>query len=122
MTGAVAAIAGDRLRITELGAFSGGTVALNSDGTSTASGSAPNWFTPTTGGIGASHWVRVTRTGGTGGVNFNPVAGTWHALSAGQTFGATGGAGNCQGDVEFATDSGGSTIVARGTISVNNAL
>jgi hypothetical protein len=106
------------------GAFAGGTVTLNSDGTATGtsySGNA-NWYQPTTTGVGSRFWARTTRTSGQSGVVFSPASGTWWSLSSGRTWSATGGSGGCTGTIELATDSGGANIVATGTISVSNAL
>lgn len=103
------------------GAYEGGTVTLASTGAASGSGTS-DWWLPNSAGVGARYWARTTRTGGDSGVVFSPASGSWHSLAAGETWGATGGIGGCQGTIEFASDSGGSNIVASGTISVSNAV
>jgi hypothetical protein len=108
--------------VTQSITVAGASVTLGADGTVTAISGDAFWFKPPSAGIGSQYWARTTRTGGTTGVVFSPASGTWHALSAGETWFASGGAGNCQGTLEIASDAAGSTIVSTGTISVNNAI
>jgi hypothetical protein len=122
MSGIVATLAGSGGggAVVDGATYSGATVALRSDGT-TSDVSAPAWFSPSSSGIGGSYWMRLTRTGGAGGTSFSPAAGSWHSLGAGQTVSVGGGAGLCIGTVEFATDSAGVSIVATSDISANNS-
>ena len=72
-------------------------ITLNADGTITygttgagvtltTPGSGANWYSPTTGGIGGSYWVRVTTTGSALSAG---TTGTWLSLSAGQSWAST---------------------------------
>lgn len=106
------------------GDFTATTVAFNSNGTmtygTTSGGESPNWYAPTTGGIGSSFWYRLTKT--SGAANFSVSTGVWLSLASGSgTITATGGIGSAIGTVEFATDSGGASIVGNGDIAVSNA-
>ncbi len=100
-------------------------VTLQSDGTCTflsSGGSAPTsnqWFTPTTTGIGSTHWVFCTVNSGSlsGG-----TAGVWLALSAGQSFSrnrTTVGTSAANITLQLATDSGGANIVDSATFNLD---
>lgn len=129
MSGIVSILMGGRQLMGSTGAVVGGdftasTVAFNSNGTmtygTTSGGESANWYAPTTGGIGSSFWYRITQTGGA--VSFSVSTGVWQSLASGSgTISATGGAGSAIGIVEFATDSGGASIVGNGDITVSNA-
>lgn len=129
MSGVLAIVGARRGQLGSTGAVVGGdftatTVAFNSNGTmsygTTSGGESANWHVPTTGGIGSSFWYRITQTGGS--VFFSVSTGVWLSLASGSgTISATGGAGGASGTVEFATDSGGLSIVGNGDIAVSNA-
>lgn len=124
MTGmAIAMMGRGGVGVTLAGDYTAGTVTLNSNGT--VSYGAPsggdetaNWYSPTTAGIGSSHWFRLTKTGGS--MTFDPAPGSWLPLSSNTLIQVGGGIGSCTGTIEFATDSGGTNVVGLGTISVNN--
>lgn len=106
------------------GDFTASTVAFNSNGTmtygTTSGGESANWYAPTTAGIGSSFWYRLTKT--SGAASFSVSTGVWLSLASGSgTISATGGIGSAIGTVEFATDSGGVSIVGNGDIIVSNA-
>lgn len=71
------------------------------------------WYTPTGGTPGATHWIRFTPTSGTPGVG-GPT-GTWLPLNVAQTLGESQSSpaptDSCTFTVEIATDSGGVNIV-----------
>lgn len=129
MTGIMTMLMGGRNLLGSTGAVVGGdftatTVAFNSNGTmtygTTSGGESTNWYSPTTVGIGSSYWYRVTKT--SGAANFSVSTGVWLSLASGSgTISATGGPGSAVGTVEFATDSGGASIVGNGDIIVSNA-
>jgi hypothetical protein len=110
-------------------ANSGGTAyaeyTIGSDGTitygsSNGSGTAGNWTTPTTAGIGSSYWVRFTETASSGaGVTVTgSTRGSWLQLSSSRTYGLSrtaNGLGYRVYTVEISSDSGGATIVATKT-------
>lgn len=106
------------------GTFGGSTVTFESDGDATGTSYSGNasWYSPTTAGIGSSHWVRTTKTGGVGSAVIDPADGAWNSLTAGVTWTVSGGAVSYEGTVEVATDSGGSSIVGTGTLVVSNLV
>ena len=92
---------------TVLASFTG----LSNDGTN----GSPNWFSPTTGAIGASYWIRATVTVGT--LTTNPAVG-WVALSTTRTFTkgpSASGSASATVTFEIATDAAGATIVFTST-------
>jgi hypothetical protein len=106
-----------------------GTLNFNADGTVTASGSttndtvagSANWYSPTTGAIGSSYWVRLTPTSGTVSTGNSNV---WTSLATNQTWTAskTGVGGKaCTATIEIATDSGGTAIVLTSTGNIIDA-
>lgn len=90
-------------------------ITLETDGSKTLvadSGFPGGWYSTTTTGIGSSFWVRATTVSGSG----SGTTGSWLALSTARSWsvGAPAG-GNFSSWVlmmEFASDSGGTTIVA----------
>jgi hypothetical protein len=107
------------------GTNSRGSLTFTSSGTvqyvgyvgSTIVGS-PNWYLPTTTGIGSSYWIRFTPTTGTATAN---SAATWAPLSSTQAISkgpTTSVGGTCTFTVEIATDSLGSNIVLTSTDNV----
>lgn len=99
---------------------------LNNDGTSTLTGniSDPNWFDPTTVGVGSNYWVRATLLAGNI-PNGGDLLNTWLSLSIARewTWQTTGTdtIRNYTGSVtvEFSTDAGGSVIVGSNVLSGN---
>ena len=85
---------------------------INYGGSPTESGGGPpNWYTPTTTGIGGSFWIRATVTTG---LLSSGVTGTWIALSTSPSWmkgPATTGASSCTLTFEIASDAAGATIV-----------
>jgi hypothetical protein len=81
------------------------------------SAQVPNWYTPTTTGIGSSYWVRAQTFSLTSGAATSGSLNTWLALSTTRTWEVFS---NGQSDVEwaitfeFATDSAGTNIVGAG--------
>lgn len=78
------------------------------------------WFTPTTTGIGANYWIRVTETlaQGLSSTNLGDTRGVWLQLTAGRNFGisrTTSGPSIKVYTVEISTDSAGSNIIATKT-------
>jgi hypothetical protein len=110
--------------------ISSGTITPHADGTCSITGGGasavpPNWFSAQNPGIGAAYWINITRIGGTGGVNFSKAQGVWTKMNSFDITGsiaAAGAAGSCNGTYQIASDSGGSNIVASGTISCNNTV
>jgi hypothetical protein len=89
-------------------------------GSSNGSGTAGNWTTPTTAGVGSSYWIRFTETASSGaGVTVTgSTRGSWLQLSSTRTYGLSrtaNGLGYRVYTVEISSDSGGATIVASKT-------
>lgn len=68
-----------------------------------------------------SYWIRWTNTSGT---LSSGTAGTWQALTIDRTFAViftsnSGGGKNCTGNVQIATDSAGTNIIASGSIGLS---
>lgn len=96
------------------------SVTFYPDGTSSQApyGAPPNWFAPTTAGIGAGWSVRVTGTGA--GTSISGMAsGTWYSLATARTVAYSNSASNNLGygtaAVAFSLD-GGATVVNAGSI------
>ena len=98
------------------------TLEFFSDGTWSANleaniGVSDNWAVPTTAGVGASYWIRFTRTsfGGGFGNSATPTTG-WGQLNTTRGVevfcGAITTSASAQYTIEIATDSAGSNIIA----------
>lgn len=91
-----------------------GAVSITDDFSSSGS-----WRSPNETGIGSGFWIRWTNTSGT---LSSGTAGSWLALSSSRSFGVlftgTNGTKTCTGTVEIATDSGGSNVVASGSVTI----
>jgi hypothetical protein len=98
------------------------TLEFFSDGTWSANleanlGVSDNWATPTTAGVGASYWIRFTRTSFSGGFgnSATPTTG-WGQLNTTRSVevfcGAITTSASAQYTIEIATDSAGSNIIA----------
>ena len=89
---------------------------------------AGNWATPTTGGIGASYWIRFTRTALNGGGALNPTTGStgWLQLSITRNISVLRSSGpgvtSAQYTIEIATNSSGTNIVASAAFITVSAL
>ena len=100
-----------------------GGIQFNSNGTVTTLGGTrtpPDYYEPTTAGIASKLWINITRTSGTGGVNFSIAQGSWVSLNGIGAITAAGAAGSCSGTYQLATSSGGTPVVATGTITSTN--
>lgn len=105
-------------------ATSSASVQLNTDGTSTYTGTltsgSANWFTPTTGGIGSSYWVQLVVNSGTAP---NGGSGTsLLALSSARSWlwsRATNGVTTANCTLNFYSDAGGVTLVHSDTFTVS---
>ena len=95
-----------------------GTATLNSVGTS-------NWYAPTTANVGASYYILITPTGGTGGYSFSAATGTYaNITNSGLTIGVNGTGAttfNVTGTYIIASDSGGVNQLGSGTITLNGS-
>lgn len=98
---------------------------FNTDGSCTLIGSLgtnPNWYTPTTGSIGNSHWVRATVL--TGSIT-SGTTGSWLQLSSARSWSRLTGTLGVSGAtvlIEIATDSGGTNIVSTGTLNITTTV
>lgn len=97
------------------------TLAFNSDGTVTFTGaSPPNWFIPTTTGIGSLWYVRVTNNTSANTTRGGLASGSWGVLTAGQSITfqntATNNEGTGNATVSFSPDNG-TTVYTAGLIS-----
>ncbi len=100
------------------------SIALETDGTLTPTGNGtvtgPNWFLPTTGGIGTSYWVRLTLDSGTSPTS-GDVVGSWLQITASRNWAwarTTVGITAAVCTLEISSDSGGATVVASCTFNV----
>lgn len=83
-------------------------IAFNNDGTMQGSlvyTGPTNWYTPTTAGIGNQYWMSVD-------------SGAWQSMSSGILQSITGGNLSVSRNIRIATDSGGTNIVATGSINL----
>jgi len=105
------------------------TLSLNTDGTgsivrSVVGDSFPcNWGSPTTTGIGASYWARVTITSGS---LSSGTTGSWLQLNVARNWARNrvGGVGTntCTFTLDIASDSGGASIVATASFTLTATL
>lgn len=85
----------------------------------------PSWTTPSTSGIGSTHWIRVDIASSTGAGTFTGTTGTWLQVNVARTFRyAYTGLVNAvtyqrRVRLRIATDSSGSNVVADGTSNWN---
>ena len=129
MSGVIAALAGVGLRpinpipitdLTDLQADpldASAAVTFATDGTFGFTGDfttvGPNWFDPTTTGVGSSYWVRCTVTAGTGPTS--GTTGSWLQLSSSRSWQwdrTTVGTTTATVTWEIATDAAGANIIA----------
>lgn len=103
---------------TPLNLAGNGTATLNSVATS-------SWYAPTTANVGSGFWINITRTGGTGGVNFTAAQGSWTNITNGgltiDISGYTGdvGTATASGTWQISSSSGGTPVLGSGTISLS---
>jgi hypothetical protein len=102
------AIAGTRVT------FGGSGVTVVAGGAATPS----SWFSPTTPGIGTGYYIKITRLGGTPGVNFSAAQGVWTNIGAGGLTVTYILSGTVNGSYQISTSNTGSPIVAAGSISL----
>ena len=95
------------------------SIGFNANGTMVYSGvgnGLPNWYTPTTSGIGANYWIAAVLVGGT-----NPVSGAmgiWLPLTVSRTWSNSGSPSFARSSsIQFAiaTDAGGTQVVGFNT-------
>ena len=97
------------------------SVAFATDGTASAvgAGSAPDWYLPTTTGIGSSWSVRVSLNSSSNTTASGPALGSWQVLSSTKTYSFANSSTSLEGTgsaaVAFSPD-GGSTVIAAGDI------
>jgi hypothetical protein len=104
-----------------------GTTPLNlaGNGAATLNGvSAASWFSPNSANVGSGFWIDITRTGGTGGVNFSAAQGSWtNITNSGLTIdlsGATGvGTFTASGTWQISSSSSGTPVLGGGSISLS---
>lgn len=105
------------------GAYSAG-LTVNTDGTTAGpyASVTSNWYTPTTAGIGAKFWAKLTTSSPVNIVASGSLAGGgWTQLSSAQDVQFTNSGSSNEGTgkytIQFATDSAGTNVT--GTISGN---
>ena len=105
-----------------------GTTPLNlaGNGTATLNGvSTSSWYSPTTANVGSGYYINITRTGGTGGVNFSAAQGSWtNITNSGLNIGLSGysndvGTVTASGTYQISNNSSGTPVLGSGTISLS---
>jgi hypothetical protein len=96
--------------------YSDGYINVFTNGLNYTSG---QWTSPITSGIGSSYWMRFTQTSSFGSTDLiGSGTGVWHQLSSNPSIGVSKGSvggGYRIFNIQIATDSGGSNIVASTT-------
>lgn len=104
--------------------LTGGPFSWNSDGSTTVPGGSAtpsNWYLPTTGGIGSSFWISITKTSGRSGVSFSAAQGAFTNIAGGLSVGVSGASNTFLGGTyQVSANAGGTQIVASGTITFNS--
>jgi hypothetical protein len=96
-------------------------VTLVNDGTVTrvsVGSMMSNWYTPTTAGVGASHWVRATVTSGS---LSSGTTGSWVSINTNPAWVCSQtviGTKTATVTLELATDSGGANIVGSCSVTI----
>lgn len=96
---------------------------FDSDGDGTMAGVSSdsfNWFQPTTAGVGAGYWIRLTVNSGTSPTGGSPTA-TWLQMNSARSWSLTRttiGTSSGNYTLEIASDSGGVTVVSSATITM----
>jgi hypothetical protein len=105
-----------------------GTTPLNlaGNGSATLNGvTTSDWLTPNAANSGSGFWINITRTGGTGGVNFSAAQGSWtNITNSGLTIDITGYTGDVgtvtsSGTYQISSSSSGTPVLGSGTISLS---
>ena len=106
--------------------ISAASVQFDADGSYTltgvgASASPSQWATPTQAGLGSSYWLNLTKSSGLAGANFaqsSGSVGSWTNISTGLTITSPSGNSTVGGTFQLSSASGGSPVVASGSISL----
>lgn len=137
-------IASDAGGVTQLGSgtitLTGGTLVqspnwsgttpliLASNGAATLNGVATSsWYSPNAANVGSGYWIKITRTGGTSGVNFTAAQGSWtNITNSGLTINISGytgdvGTATASGTWQISSSSGGTPVLGSGNISLSIA-
>jgi hypothetical protein len=101
-------------------------LALIGDGSAAVGGFASSsWYSPNTPNVGSGYWIKITRTGGTSGVNFAAAQGSWTNITNSRlTIGITGysgvvGTATVTGTYQISNSSGGMPVLGSGTVSLS---
>lgn len=123
----------DPIPITNFGDFAldpadaSSVLTFDSDGDGTMAGISSdsfNWFQPTTAGIGAGYWIRLTVNSGTSPTGGSPTA-TWLQLNSARSWSLTRttiGTSSGNYTLQIASDSGGANIVSDATITMTSTV
>jgi hypothetical protein len=98
------------------------SITFNGDGTSTVGTGTvtpSSWFTPPQGGIGASFYINITKTGGNAGQNFSNAQGVWTNITGGGLNITSVGSAAITGTYQLSTSITGSPVSANGTIRIS---
>jgi hypothetical protein len=95
--------------------FGGNGITTATNGTATPG----NWFVPTSGGIGTSYYINITKTSGLSGLAFSAAQGSWTNIGTGLTISSNAQAA-IGGTYQLSSSVSGSPVVASGTISLSN--
>lgn len=99
---------------------------LAGNGTATLNGvSTASWGSPTTANQGAGYWIKITKTGGTSGVNFTAAQGSWtNITNSGLTVNISGytgdvGTATASGTYQISSSSSGTPVLGSGNVSLS---
>jgi hypothetical protein len=79
-----------------------------------------NWFSPTTAGIGAGYYIKITKTSGLSGVQFSAANGSYANITSGGLTITSNAQATITGTYTLSSSISGSPIVAAGTITLSN--
>jgi hypothetical protein len=79
-----------------------------------------NWFSPTTVGIGAGYYIKITKTSGLSGVQFSAANGSYANITSGGLTITSNAQATITGTYTLSSSVSGSPIVAAGTITLSN--
>jgi hypothetical protein len=79
-----------------------------------------NWFSPTTVGIGAGYYIKITKTSGLSGVQFSAANGSYANITSGGLTITSNAQATITGTYTLSSSISGSPIVATGTITLSN--
>lgn len=77
-----------------------------------------NWFIPTTGGVGASYYINITKTSGLSGLTFSAAQGAWTNIGSGGLNLSTNAQSLITGTYQMSPSVTGSPVVASGELSL----